>query len=57
MTPTDHISKDRLYFLLLRTSGAKYAGVPTTDRLKDSLPIILANPKSHNFICHLMRKN
>ena len=50
MTPTDHISNERLYFLLLSTSGARYAGVPTTERRKDSRPMIREKPKSQSLI-------
>ena len=50
MTPTDHISIDLLYPLLRRTSGARYAGVPTTERRKDFSPMIRAKPKSQSFI-------
>jgi hypothetical protein len=49
ITPTDHISSERLYPLFRNTSGAKYAGVPTTERRNDFSPIILANPKSQSY--------
>ena len=38
------------------SSGARYAGVPTMDFRKDFLPIILAQPKSHNFTYRVDRK-
>ena len=54
ITPVDQMSKALLNPRFLstvgyKTSGARYAGVPTIDFRKDFFPMILAYPKSQSF--------